>query len=159
MTITVDTNNRRDGKALALFARCTEWQQGKPKDGRSFFAIPGSERGLLHVTDTRDCTCADRQRSRNVCKHMQAVRFWMAAYQTGAVAPKLQPNAMAEDQRIALTPDGAAYIAGLDAGAPLADDTSIEASFAGARADHDARHSARRRMSYAELMDNHLVPA
>ena len=55
MTITVDTTDRRDGKALALFTRCSEWQQGRTKDGRSFFAIPGSERGLLHMTDTRDC--------------------------------------------------------------------------------------------------------
>lgn len=111
MTITVSTTDRRDGKALALFARCAEWQQGKTKDGRSFFAIPGSERGLLHMTDTRDCSCADRQRSRNVCKHMRAVRFWMAAYQTGAVAPKPRPNSTVEDERIALTPAGAEFLA------------------------------------------------
>src|SRR5437870_4099776 len=75
VTITVDTTDRRDGKALALFARCSEWQRGKTKDGRSFFAIPGSVPGLLHMTDTRDCSCADRQRSQNVCKHMRAVRL------------------------------------------------------------------------------------
>lgn len=107
----MDTTDRRDGKALALFARCAEWQRGKTKDGRSFFAIPGSERGLLHMTDTRDCSCADRQRSRNLCKHMRAVRLWMAAYQTGAVAPKPRPSATAEDERIALTPAGAEYLA------------------------------------------------
>lgn len=111
MTITVDTTDRRDGKALALFARCSEWHQGRTKDGRSFFAIPGSEHGLFHMTDTRDCSCADRQRSRNVCKHMRAVRFWMAAYQTGAVAPKPRPDATIEDERIALTSVGAEYLA------------------------------------------------
>ena len=113
MTITVDTTDRRDGKALALFARCAEWQQGRTKDGRSFFAIPGSERGLLHMTDTRDCSCADRQRSRNLCKHMRAVRLWMVAYQTGAVAPKPRPAATLEDERITLTPAGAEYLANL----------------------------------------------
>ena len=159
MTITVDTTDRRDGKALALFARCAEWQQGRTKDGRSFFAIPGSERGLLHMTDTRDCSCADRQRSRNVCKHIRAVRLWMAAYQTGAVAPKPRSIATAEDSRIALTPDGAAYLAGLRSDEALADEIAAEAAFAGVRADHDARQAARRSMSYAEVMDNHLVPA
>jgi len=42
---------------------------------------------------------------------MRAVRFWMAAYQTGAVAPKPRPGATAEAERIALTPEGAAYLA------------------------------------------------
>ena len=70
MTIELSTTDKRDGKALALFARCAEWQTGHTKDGRPFFAIPGSEAGLLHMTDQRDCSCQDRQRSRNVCKHM-----------------------------------------------------------------------------------------
>ena len=84
---------------------------GHTKDGRPFFAIPGSEAGLLHMTDQREGSCQDRQRSRNVCKHMRAVRFWMAAFATGAVAPKPRPGATAEDDRIALTPAGAAYLA------------------------------------------------
>ena len=64
----------------------------------------------LHMADQRDCSCQDRQRSRNVCKHMRAVRFWMAAFATGAVAPKPRRRATAEDHRIALTPDGADYL-------------------------------------------------
>ena len=111
MTIELSTTDKRDGKALALFARCAEWQSGHTKDGRPFFAIPGSEAGLFHMTDQRDCSCQDRQRSRNVCKHMRAVRLWMAAFATGAVAPKPRPGATAEDDRIALTPEGAAYLA------------------------------------------------
>ena len=63
------------------------------------------------MADQNDCSCADRQRSRNVCKHMRAVRLWMAAFATGAVAPKPRPGATAQDDRIALTPDGAAYLA------------------------------------------------
>src|SRR3954447_1188621 len=111
VTIELSTTDKRDGKALALFARCAEWQTGHTKDGRPFFAIPGSEAGLLHMTDQRDCSCQDRQRSRNLCKHMRAVRFWMAAFATGAVAPKPRRVATAEDDRIALTPLGAAYLA------------------------------------------------
>ena len=111
MTIEVSTTDRRDGKALALFARWQEWQQGKTKDGRSFFAIPGSEAGLFHMADQNDCSCPDRQRSRNLCKHMRAVRLWMAAFATGAVTPKPRLGATAEDDRIALTPEGAAYLA------------------------------------------------
>src|ERR671914_1124326 len=90
VTIELSTTDKRDGKALALFARCAEWQTGHTKDGRPFFAIPGSEAGLLHMTDQRDCSCQDRQRSRNVCKHMRAVRFWMAPFATRAVSPKRQ---------------------------------------------------------------------
>src|SRR5437764_685984 len=110
VTITVSTTDRRDGKALALFARCAEWQTGRTKDGRPFFAIPGSEADLLHMTDQRDCSCQDRQRSRNICKHMRAVRLWMAAFATGAVAPKPRPGTTADDDRIVLMPEGAASL-------------------------------------------------
>jgi hypothetical protein len=73
-------------------ARSSQWQTGQTKDGRPFFAIPGSESGLFHMTDQRQCSCQDRQRSRNVCKHMRAVRLWRAAFATGAVAPKPRPR-------------------------------------------------------------------
>jgi hypothetical protein len=66
---------------------------------------------LPHMTDQRDCSCQDRQRSRNVRKHMRTVRFWMAAFATGAVAPKTRPGATAEDDRVVLTPAGACYLA------------------------------------------------
>ena len=49
MTIEVSTTDRRDGKALALFARWQDWQQGKTKDGRSFFAIGFSPEGARHA--------------------------------------------------------------------------------------------------------------
>src|SRR4051794_4589009 len=117
MTIEVSSTDRRDGKALALFARCAEWQTGHTKDGRSFFAIPGSEAGLLHMTDQRDCSCPDRQRSRNLCKHIRAVRLWLAPFKTGAVAPKQRPttpdvsdDAGTGDELAILTPAGAAAL-------------------------------------------------
>jgi hypothetical protein len=118
VTIEVSSTDRRDGKALALFARCADWQTGHTKEGRPFFAIPGSEDGLLHMTDQRDCSCQDRQRSRNVCKHMRAVRLWMAAFATGAVAPKRRPatpdvvdDSGTGDDLIILSPEGAAVLA------------------------------------------------
>lgn len=113
MTIELSSTDKRDGRALALFARSNEWQQGHTKDGRSFFAIPGSEAGLFHMTDQRDCSCQDRQRSRNVCKHMRAIRLWLAAFATGAVAPKPRPVATGatDDDVVVLLPAGAAYLA------------------------------------------------
>lgn len=106
---TVSTTTARDDKALALFARCADWQQGHTKDGRSFFAIPGSEANAFHMTDTRNCSCQDRQQRGVVCKHMRAVRLWTAAFKTGSVAPKPRTAALA-DERITLTPEGAAYL-------------------------------------------------
>ncbi|MGE4055763.1 MAG: hypothetical protein AB7F99_13270, partial [Vicinamibacterales bacterium] len=50
------------------------------------------------------------QRAHNVCKHVRAVRLWMAAFRTGAVAPKPRPAATIEDERVALTPSGAAAL-------------------------------------------------
>lgn len=88
MTIELSTTDQRDGRALALFARHADWQTGHTKDGRAFFAIPGSEAGLYHMVDQRDCSCPDRQQRQTVCKHMRAVRLWFAAYRTGAVTLK-----------------------------------------------------------------------
>src|SRR5215212_3964261 len=117
VTIELSTTDKRDGKALALFARCAEWQTRHTKDGRPFFTIPGSEPGLLHMADQNDCSCPDRQRSRNVCKHMRAVRLWMSAFATGAVAPKPRaatPSVIDEadigHDLVILTPEGAAYL-------------------------------------------------
>jgi hypothetical protein len=118
VTIEVSSADKRDGKALAIFAAWESWHQGHTKDGRPFFAIPGSEPGLLHMADQNDCSCPDRQRSRNVCKHMRAVRLWMAAFQTGAVAPKSRPltptvrdDTGTGDDIVILTPEGAAFLA------------------------------------------------
>jgi len=117
MTLTVSSTDRRDGKALALFARCQDWQQGHTKDGRSFFAIPsGSDAGLFQMTDCNDCSCKDRQARGVACYHMRAVRLWMAAYKTGAVAPKPRPAApTALDDLVVLLPAGAAYLTELAA--------------------------------------------
>jgi hypothetical protein len=117
VTIEVSTTDKRDGRALAQFVRWQDWQRGKTKDGRSFFAIPGSEPGLFHMADQRECSCPDFQHARNVCRHVRAVRLWMAAYQTGAVPPKLRPatpdvidDSGTGDDLVILTAEGAAHL-------------------------------------------------
>jgi hypothetical protein len=126
MTIEVSSTDRRDGKALALFAAWKTWLRGHTKDGRSFFAIPsGSESGLFHMTDQRDCSCKDRQTRGSVCYHMRAVRLWMAAFATGAVSPRTRPatpaitdDAGIGDELVSLTPQGAAALIEQDAATP-----------------------------------------
>lgn len=108
---TTTVADQRDLKALDLFARCADWQQGHTKDGRSFFAIPGSEPHLYHMADARECSCPDFQRAGNLCKHARAVRLWLAAYRTGAVAPKRPAPSTLDDDRVALLPAGAATLA------------------------------------------------
>lgn len=121
MTIEVSAQNPRSVKALLIFAASHLWQQGHTKDGRPFFGIPScSEPGLFHMVDQRECTCQDFKRRGGVdapCKHVIAVRFWFAAFQTGAVAPKPRPatpdvtdDAGIGDDLVALTPDGAEYL-------------------------------------------------
>jgi hypothetical protein len=77
MTITVSTADPRSIKALALLEGADRWQRGHTKDGRSFFAIPGSEPGLLHMVSTRECSCADFRNRGQDCKHILAVRLWV----------------------------------------------------------------------------------
>src|SRR4051794_17774364 len=118
MTFQLSPTDERDGRALALFARWESWQPGHTKDGRSFFAIPGSEPNLYHMVDCRECSCKDFQISRNTCKHVRACRLWMAAFRTGAVTLKSRPTTPAVtddtgtgDDLVFLTPEGAAYLA------------------------------------------------
>jgi hypothetical protein len=63
------------------------------KHGRSFFAIPGSQRSRFHMADIRECSCYDLQQSWNVSQHVRAVHLWTAALRTGA-APTWRPAAI-----------------------------------------------------------------
>ena len=79
MTITVSTDDRRSVKALEVYATADRWQKGHRHDGRSFYAVPSSsEPNLLHLTDTRECSCQDFQLRRLPCKHVLAVRMRVA---------------------------------------------------------------------------------
>lgn len=128
MAIEVSVQNPRSVKALVLFAQSDLWQQGHTKTGRPFFAIPGSESGLYHMTDCQECSCQDFRRRGSVaapCKHVMAVRLWMAAFKTGAVSPKRESAATCQDDRAVLLPAGAAYLAAQTA--PVADVPAVSA--------------------------------
>ena len=87
MTVTIDPQNPRTVRALAVLATADRWVKGHRKaDGRAFFTIPGSNGHLYHA-DTRDCTCPDRQERRVECKHMLAVRMWKLQHDVAAPAP------------------------------------------------------------------------
>ena len=62
MTITVSTADPRSLKALALLEGADRWQKGHTKDGRSFYAVPSQSGTVLHMADTRACTCRDYER-------------------------------------------------------------------------------------------------
>ena len=87
MVVTVSHEDPRSIRALAVLATADQWTKGHTKDGRPFFVVPGS-RGRIYWTDTRDCTCPDRQERQVACKHMLAVRMWTLANTPAAPAPK-----------------------------------------------------------------------
>jgi len=87
MTVTISPSDPRSVRALAVLSTAPTWTKGHTKDGRPFFVIPGS-RGRIYWTDTRDCTCPDRQERQVACKHMLAVRMWTLANTPAAPAPK-----------------------------------------------------------------------
>lgn len=79
MTITVSTADKRSLKALEVLATAERWQKGRTKEGRSFWAIPSeTQPGLLHMTDTRECTCPDHRQRGIACKHILAARLRVA---------------------------------------------------------------------------------
>ena len=103
MTVTISPADPRSVRALAVLATARTWTKGHTKDGRPFFVIPGS-RGRIYWTDTRACTCPDRQERQVACKHMLAVRMWKlkndveqdgAGSQPAAPAPKPAPSCRA----------------------------------------------------------------
>ena len=81
MTITVSTADPRSLKALALLEGADRWQKGHTKDGRSFYAVPSQSGTVLHMADTRACTCRDFERRQEACKHVLAVRLHVARLQ------------------------------------------------------------------------------
>ncbi len=78
MTITVSTADPRSLKALALLEGADRWQKGHNRDGRSFYAVPSQSGSVLHMADTRACTCRDYERRQQACKHVLAVRLHVA---------------------------------------------------------------------------------
>ena len=93
MTIRVSTDDRRSLKALALLAGADRWQKGHTRDGRSFYAVPSQSSDVLHMTDTRACTCRDFQRRQAPCKHVLAVRLHLARLRVDQ--PRRSPEQLA----------------------------------------------------------------
>ncbi len=81
MTITVSTTDPRSLKALELLAGADRWQKGHTRDGRSFYAVPSQSGTVLHMADTRACTCHDFELRQEACKHVLAVRLHVARLQ------------------------------------------------------------------------------
>ena len=80
MTITVSTTDPRSPKALAVLETADRWQRGHLKgSGRSFFAVPSSaDPTRLYLADARECSCPDFRHRAQCCKHILAVRLWLA---------------------------------------------------------------------------------
>ena len=98
MTITVSTTDPRSLKALAVLETADRWQKGRTNDGRSFWAIPSeTQRGLLHMTSTRECSCPDYQRRGIACKHMLAARLRVAQLQAEQPRRRARLAALATD--------------------------------------------------------------
>ena len=94
MTITVSTTDPRSLKALAILETADRWVRGHRKsDGRSFYAVPSQSSDVLHMTDTRACTCRDVQRRQAPCKHVLAVRLHLARLRVDQ--PRRSPEQLA----------------------------------------------------------------
>ena len=91
MTVTIDPRDPRTVRALAVLATADRWVRGhRRSDGRPFFIIPGSKAGTAYYTDTRACTCPDKndpRRKVDACKHVLAVRMWKLLHDVDAPAP------------------------------------------------------------------------
>lgn len=84
MTITIDTTDRRDQRALRILAGASRWLQARTRDGRSVWLIPSeSKAGAYHLVTTRECDCQDRQRTGLACKHIRAARLRVAEIKAG----------------------------------------------------------------------------
>jgi len=82
MTITVSTTDPRSLKALAVLETADRWHKGHTRSGRSFYAVPSStDPNGFHMTDCRECTCQDFIRRGLDCKHILAVRLYVARLQ------------------------------------------------------------------------------
>lgn len=120
MVVSVSRTDQRSRKALVLFTQAATWTRGHLKDGTPFFVIPGSQ-GRVYWTNTRDCTCPDRQERAVDCKHMLAVRLYVLSQPAPTRGPR-QTSACGLDDRISLTAEGAAALLAMPAQPAPTDD-------------------------------------
>jgi predicted nucleic acid-binding Zn finger protein len=82
MVIQVSTSDPRSVKALAILEGADRWTRGHRKsDGRSCFVIPSATGAGTYWADVRECTCPDFTLRGITCKHITAVRLWVAREQ------------------------------------------------------------------------------
>jgi hypothetical protein len=81
MVVTVSTETPRSCKALALLEGADQWLKIRRKsDGVKFYVIPGSE-GHVYWTNCAECSCPDAQHRGVECKHIVAVKLYVAKVQ------------------------------------------------------------------------------
>ena len=85
-TISINTQDRRDVRALRLLQDARTWAKTTreiPGVGtRKFYGIPSeSEGGVYRLTNRRQCSCPDFQNRQDggtfACAHIRAVRFYV----------------------------------------------------------------------------------
>jgi hypothetical protein len=94
MVVTVSTENPRSCKALALLRSAEQWLKIRRKsDGVNFYVIPGSA-GHVYWTNCGECSCPDFQHRGLECKHITAVKLYVAKVQ--AERPVRRSNPLAD---------------------------------------------------------------
>ena len=102
MVVTVSTDDPRSCKALALLEGADQWLKIRRKgDGVKFYVIPGSA-GHVYWTNCGECSCPDAQHRGGECKHITAVKLYVA---------KVQAERPVRRSRGDLADGGAAHLA------------------------------------------------
>jgi hypothetical protein len=79
MTITLSSDDPRSSKALQIAAEDGQWLKCRKRDGTKKYGVPSqSQLHRYFLVDTRTCDCPDFQRRGAPCKHVLAVRTWVA---------------------------------------------------------------------------------
>ena len=79
MITTISGPDFRSFKAAEIAATAGQWLKCRTADGSKRYGVPSqSVAGLYYLADTRFCACPDFQRRGGPCKHVLAVRTWVA---------------------------------------------------------------------------------
>ena len=93
MVVTVSTDDPRSCKALGLLEGADKWLKIRRKgDGVKFYVIPGSA-GHVYWTNCGECSCPDAQHRGVECKHITAVKLYVAKVQAERPARRSNPLA------------------------------------------------------------------
>lgn len=83
MTVTINTADKRDVRALRILQGARGWTKGTVKipgvGTRKVYGVPSeSEPDLYHLVNQRQCSCPDFQNRQPVlCSHIRAVRWYV----------------------------------------------------------------------------------